>query len=912
MGKNRGAEKTESSLWEALGKGLRLSLAAELFWYAAVCMLKDVFPDWTCSQEARRWTAALIPLTVFLYVLLLDRLQGRLRLLRLAPLPVCVWAGARYFQSNRETLLPGAEALGGQYIKRLNVQLQTSYPVHSGRPLYLETAYAFFLLAAVMALLLLLLLTGKRIFAVLLPLTALCMDLLAGLGPEWEGLALFFVGVCLLWGGGWEKSLLQVRRRTAPGASGSGEAGVRSPGPGRPLREALGRALLSLGPVLAAGVILLLCQKLLTPLAGKLLESAPEMLAFQKNLEQDIRTFSFSAFAADWETVNNQVPQYKGREVLELTASREPDTNLYLRAFYGTRYERGQWTYDQGDFEKACRKAGFSAQEVSLGLVRLGYESLGGGIASPASYTLRYRGVTNQYAYLPYFVDWESLEGGEAAGEGGVEKGRLRRSREFRGRSRNVGLERSWENLSQGEADWLSWYNAYVRETCLETSDRVPAVGEWLRDGRYRDLLAAQRLQASAQNAALRSKARLELARTVAEILAENMVYSMELERIRDGSDPVQFFLEESGRGYCKHFASAGVLMLRQLGVPARYASGYVAEKGAFQRQGSVFTLSVKDDRAHAWVEVYLDNVGWVPCEMTPAYNGMAAQTRPGTPQGAGPSPEPQQGQPSPSPQPDSPEEPWESPLPEGTAQPEGTPEPEGLGEPLGEPLGDAQGEALGDAQGEDTPSGTEPEGGLSSWGQDGAWPGGGGGEGAGDTGAGNPNRQESLTGGESSDRGESAGSEKSPEAVSWLVFLVLRAVCTLALLAGGFLLALGGALGYRLARHLRYQYRAAVARELAQGQNRKAIFRMNRRLYRRLRMRGGLPAAVGSDARYGECLMRGYPQAGREEWLRYMRILQEAAFARKEPSGEDAAFCYQIYRRCEERGGSRKIRKGY
>ena len=82
-----------------------------------------------------------------------------------------------------------------------------------------------------------------------------------------------------------------------------------------------------------------------------------------------------------------------------------------------------------------------------------------------------------------------------------------------------------------------------------------------------------------------------------------------------DQSDFVTYFLE-SGRGYCIHFATAGALLLRMQGIPARYVTGYAARLGANGRG------DVMDSDAHAWVEVYIDGYGWHPVEMTPGYTG--------------------------------------------------------------------------------------------------------------------------------------------------------------------------------------------------------------------------------------------------------------------------------------------------
>lgn len=102
----------------------------------------------------------------------------------------------------------------------------------------------------------------------------------------------------------------------------------------------------------------------------------------------------------------------------------------------------------------------------------------------------------------------------------------------------------------------------------------------------------------------------------VRDILAELAVYDPDTPLTPDGEDFVTYFLTESNRGYCMHFASAAVLMLRTLGVPARYTAGYVADVTAGE------PVDVPDYNAHAWVEVYCAGYGWQPVEVTPSFDG--------------------------------------------------------------------------------------------------------------------------------------------------------------------------------------------------------------------------------------------------------------------------------------------------
>ncbi len=87
-----------------------------------------------------------------------------------------------------------------------------------------------------------------------------------------------------------------------------------------------------------------------------------------------------------------------------------------------------------------------------------------------------------------------------------------------------------------------------------------------------------------------------------------NKNYSTKLE---EESNVAIAFLEDYKEGVCRHYASAAVLLYRALGIPARYTVGALAEANA-----GVWT-DVTASSAHAWVEVYLNGVGWVMVEVT-------------------------------------------------------------------------------------------------------------------------------------------------------------------------------------------------------------------------------------------------------------------------------------------------------
>lgn len=76
----------------------------------------------------------------------------------------------------------------------------------------------------------------------------------------------------------------------------------------------------------------------------------------------------------------------------------------------------------------------------------------------------------------------------------------------------------------------------------------------------------------------------------------------------------VDQFLFETGEGYCVHFATSMMELLRLNGIPARIVSGY----SYYFPSKKVERFAVTGDKAHAWVEAYIDGAGWIPFEPTP------------------------------------------------------------------------------------------------------------------------------------------------------------------------------------------------------------------------------------------------------------------------------------------------------
>ena len=100
--------------------------------------------------------------------------------------------------------------------------------------------------------------------------------------------------------------------------------------------------------------------------------------------------------------------------------------------------------------------------------------------------------------------------------------------------------------------------------------------------------------------------------------LRANITYDEQIEAPPPGVEASDYVLFRLRRGYCNYYATAMVVMLRSLGVPARVATGYAeGELTSTTTDGRSATYNVKVKDSHTWVEVYFTQYGWVEFEPT-------------------------------------------------------------------------------------------------------------------------------------------------------------------------------------------------------------------------------------------------------------------------------------------------------
>ncbi len=152
------------------------------------------------------------------------------------------------------------------------------------------------------------------------------------------------------------------------------------------------------------------------------------------------------------------------------------------------------------------------------------------------------------------------------------------------------------------------------------SADQLRSAGtnypQWIKDiyGSYIPSVTARTIELANQIVA-GAQTPYDKAKAIETWLRTNIVYNESIPEPPAGQDPVDWVLFDYKQGYCNYYASAMVVMLRTMGIPARMAAGFA--QGTWNSDEDAFVVQERD--AHTWVEVYFPGYGWVEFEPTAA-----------------------------------------------------------------------------------------------------------------------------------------------------------------------------------------------------------------------------------------------------------------------------------------------------
>lgn len=291
--------------------------------------------------------------------------------------------------------------------------------------------------------------------------------------------------------------------------------------------------------------------------------------------------------------------------IYRVTLDTAPRRTLYLRGFVGKDYDRRKWEpEDERALERYYRENGFDLYEGGRELLNITYAAAQDNVRTD-TVTIEELLGQGSYSLLPYGA--LVTEDYPVHSDGTVD--RIDRSYSFRYRdmSRVDGdsFTEQWRKVEEQ-------YRQYAYASFLDyPEERLP------------------RLTQALEEAELPRGDIYGCAAAIIDFLEENGTYRLDVAATPVGKDFVEYFLFESHEGYCAHFASAAVLMFRYCGIPARYATGYSASTVSFSRTPeNLYSANLTGAQAHAWAEIYVSGVGWVPVETTPGAVAFAGDNR--------------------------------------------------------------------------------------------------------------------------------------------------------------------------------------------------------------------------------------------------------------------------------------------
>ncbi|HPP05380.1 MAG TPA: transglutaminase domain-containing protein [Spirochaetota bacterium] len=98
----------------------------------------------------------------------------------------------------------------------------------------------------------------------------------------------------------------------------------------------------------------------------------------------------------------------------------------------------------------------------------------------------------------------------------------------------------------------------------------------------------------------------------IQQYLLDNYYYSLK-PGLAKGMSQLEYFLFETKKGYCSYFAFAMTVMLRSIGIASRVAVGFAPD----MNNHTLNFYHIRSIDAHAWVEVYFDDYGWITFDPT-------------------------------------------------------------------------------------------------------------------------------------------------------------------------------------------------------------------------------------------------------------------------------------------------------
>lgn len=305
----------------------------------------------------------------------------------------------------------------------------------------------------------------------------------------------------------------------------------------------------------------------------------------------------------------------KGEKLFLVYAPENAD--LYLKGFVSGRYKDGEWTKEK---KNTLVYGGEMAQELPYLFPDLSMQDFAvyqkGYIQTPKDIAfsekreikIHYQKIQESFLLMPYFSDASRING-NAAGDSVIERNtadteyttsyyQIKNNKNLLDISQRFDVMSVLKNAGELEKNYvrsMQEYESYVQQNYLEIPEEIKKTIKQLS------------CHVDKKNSILYNIEEIQ------KFLKNNYQYTYRPGLTGQDKDPVNEFLTERKRGFCTQFASAAVFLFREAGIPARYVEGYKIRAD----QWRLGKAQVTDYEAHAWAEIYIEHIGWIPVEVT-------------------------------------------------------------------------------------------------------------------------------------------------------------------------------------------------------------------------------------------------------------------------------------------------------
>ncbi len=316
---------------------------------------------------------------------------------------------------------------------------------------------------------------------------------------------------------------------------------------------------------------------------------------------------------------------YSGETMLKISGDLNAEHGLYLKSYTGDTYEKNKWTSLRKNDEYKQELAALEAEGLSPDNWHIRLRNELGDSETSGVDNIWYAGTLTirniAFGYGNYLIPYEPSSGYKAEdnGRSTIEIPGIHYAIEYYTVYPQV-MKRDFYKQDYSLANALFWDSnkterqkttEFVRKYYLQVPDSVNTVcNEFKAYLEENGDLEAKYKSGSADEA--------DLVRAVKQYIMSDTTYTLAPGRTPSGKETVEYFLRENKKGYCTYYATAAAVLLRSVGVPTRYVEGMYVKPNELAQGAKGKEVSVPDNDAHAWIEVYTEKYGFVPVEVTP------------------------------------------------------------------------------------------------------------------------------------------------------------------------------------------------------------------------------------------------------------------------------------------------------